>query len=202
MDSLEKLTEYFKKFPGIVPRQARRFSDLILRQSNEYVQTLTESIHKVRSDVRQCSKCMRYFQSKNSSNVCQFCEATNRDGSTLLIVEKDIDLETLEKSKAYTGYYFVIGGTAPLSDSVLPPYLHTQKLITRIKELPDLKEIIFGLSANPDGDHTVNLLQKVLVPHVEERVIRMSILGRGLSTGTEIEYSDSATITSALLGRK
>jgi recombination protein RecR len=64
-----------------------------------------------------------------------------------------------------------------------------------------LKEIILALSANPEGDNTAIYLTEFLKPLTGERSIKISRLGRGLSTGTELEYSDAETIRNALKNR-
>jgi recombinational DNA repair protein RecR len=71
----------------------------------------------------------------------------------------------------------------------------------RTKE-ENLVEIIFALSANPEGENTVEYLKDILKDYAEENGLEFSVLGRGLSTGTEIEYSDSDTITNAFQNRR
>ncbi|HEY4524333.1 MAG TPA: recombination protein RecR, partial [Candidatus Paceibacterota bacterium] len=59
------------------------------------------------------------------------------------------------------------------------------------------REIIIALAVNPEGDNTNEYLQKMLAPSK----IKITILGRGLSTGTELEYSDAETLRNALKNR-
>ena len=70
--------------------------------------------------------------------------------------------------------------------------------VKRRIENDGLKEIIIALSVNPDGDVTLEYVKKILSPF---KKLKVTILGRGLSTGTELEYSDAATIKSALDNR-
>jgi recombination protein RecR len=64
-----------------------------------------------------------------------------------------------------------------------------------------LKEIILGLSATTEGDHTRLLLQEKLLPMGEAFSFKITSLGRGLSTGSELEYADPDTIANALSSR-
>ena len=61
----------------------------------------------------------------------------------------------------------------------------------------NLKEIILGLSATAEGDHTRQILQEKL----KSSNLKISSLGRGLSTGSELEYADPDTIAQALGNR-
>jgi len=66
----------------------------------------------------------------------------------------------------------------------------------------NLKEIILAFSATPEGDNTARYIEKILEPILSQKKIKISRLGRGLSTGTELEYSDSETIINALKNRQ
>jgi recombinational DNA repair protein RecR len=64
-----------------------------------------------------------------------------------------------------------------------------------------LKEIILGLDANSEGEYTSDYIKKELSTITEKYGIKISELGRGLSTGSELEYSDPETIKNALKNR-
>ncbi|MEK7140166.1 MAG: recombination protein RecR, partial [Patescibacteria group bacterium] len=65
-----------------------------------------------------------------------------------------------------------------------------------------LKEIILAFSLNPQGDHTDHYIRGELKNVTESLDIKISSLGRGLSTGTELEYSDNDTLRNALKNRQ
>lgn len=121
-----------------------------------------------------------------------------------MIVAKDIDLETVHKSGAYDGCYFILGGLIPLFEKEPEKIVRLNQLIDKVeKESKEghLKEIILALSANTEGDYTADLIKAKLQPLLERQQIKISTLGRGLSTGTEVEYSDKETILNALKNR-
>jgi recombination protein RecR len=70
------------------------------------------------------------------------------------------------------------------------------------RSLKGLKEIILALSLNSEGEHTREFVEGLISPLVKKYSLKVSILGRGLSTGTELEYSDAETIKNALAGRR
>ncbi len=201
MNDIEKLTEYFREFPGIGPRQAKRFVYFLLRKNEQYARDLAFLIPQVRKNVSICQDCFKYF-AKNSnlnSNTCDICNQ-NRDQTQLMIVARDTDLEAIEKSDGFNGYYFVLGGQLPILENEPQKFIRLKELLLTIenKKQKGLSEIILALSANPDGDNTVNFLRKML----SESNLKISTLGRGLSTGSELEYADKETIKNALENRK
>lgn len=202
MDPLDKLSEEFTKFPGIGPRQARRFAYYILSQSKESHEAILTAMNTVRKDVSQCPSCLVYFSTHNEAIECKQCSDKTRATDTLLVVEKDIDLQTIEKSRVYNGLYFVLGGTVPLHEEKPSSKVRIQELVRRVKQLQSfgLQEVVTALSATQEGDNTYKYVKTVLAQMVPN--VKVSLLGRGLSTGTEIEYADPTTLSQALLNRK
>ena len=201
---IDQLSQSFIKFPGIGPRQARRFVYYLLHTNTGTVNNLLRQIVDLRKEISQCSECYRFYSTKNVNGQtnCELCSDQNRDQSLLMVVEKDIDLENIQKSGTYTGRYFVLGGLAPILDDHPEKTIRLQALETlAIKLARQLKEIIIALSVNPEGDYTVDILKKLLSPLVESQKLKVSLLGRGLSTGTELEYSDPDTLKNAIKNR-
>jgi recombinational DNA repair protein RecR len=64
-----------------------------------------------------------------------------------------------------------------------------------------LKEIILGFAVNPDGENTARYIEMLLKDSVQKFTLVISHLGRGLSTGSELEYADPETIKNALKNR-
>jgi recombination protein RecR len=199
MNDIDKLTEYFKEFPGIGPRQAKRFVYFLLRKNARYADELAQLIPRVRKQVSTCPDCLRYYVPQGTQTNCAICSASDRSPSTLLIVARDTDLEAVEKSDTYDGYYFVLGGTLPILEDDVQKYIRLRELEALIekRKLAGLTELIIALNANPDGDNTARFLKQKLAP----LGLTISILGRGLSTGSELEYADSDTIKNALKNR-
>ncbi len=203
MDALDKLSEIFKKFPGIGPRQAKRFVYHILQENEEDIAELINAISNIKRGVSICDKCYRYFENKNKQMIvpCPICSNTSRDQGTLMIVAKDIDLLAVERSRAYNGVYFVLGNTVPILDEEPHKKIRQGELLYRVEELTDLKEVIIATSVNTEGEHTAFYLNTLLRPYKEKSGFKITTLGRGLSTGTELEYSDGDTLKSALENR-
>ncbi len=205
MDSIEKLTEVFKSFPGIGPRQAKRFVYFLLKKNKNYITEFTSLVKDLQNEIVICSECFQYFtKGKQNSDICNICQSKNRDNNVLMIVARDIDLENIEKSHFFNGKYFVLGGTIPILEKNPEQRIHLRELLMTIekKSKGDLKEIILGFSINPESEYTANFIIQELKPLITKYNLKISHLGRGLSTGTELEYSDADTIKSALENRK
>jgi recombination protein RecR len=205
MDPISVLAEKFKEFPGIGERQAKRFVYFLLHKSPSFVKALGDAINSIKNQIAECESCHVFFQVKaNQKNLCEVCANPQTDQSTLLIVEKDADMESIKKTRNYKGMYFVLGGLVPIVTKETPSFVRTNELQKVVKERVTnkvLKEVILGLSINPHGEHTDLYLRELLHPIINESATSIVSLGKGLSTGTELEYSDSETIKNALKNR-
>ena len=203
MDNTQRLIELFKEFPGIGPRQAKRFVYFLLNRNPAYANDLAGLIKEVRSTVHSCDTCFRFFPN-TIAGTCPTCRDKNRDNKLLMIVSHDVDFENIEKTHFYNGYYFILGGTVPILEKTPEKRIRQKELLENIekKAKDGLSEIILALSYNPEGENTLSYLEEVLKPITDKHNIKISTLGRGLSTGTELEYSDSDTIKNALKNRQ
>jgi recombination protein RecR len=201
MNHIDELTEYFRKFPGIGPRQAKRVVLYILRQDKSLVENFIGKIKETYSSVKKCPDCNRYFDHNNKNEKCEICRSLNRDEAEIIIVGNDNDLEIIEKSHVHNGKYYVIGSyfSLNLDEEVVSNILN--KLLKNLNTREKLQEIVFALSATPDGDYTCQKIISFLTENLDNKNIKIVKLARGLSTGTEIEYSDSNTIKSAFENR-
>jgi recombination protein RecR len=197
MDRVEELARAFERFPGIGPRQAKRFVYHLLAAPAGDRDRLADLIARIGESVKQCPECMRFWS--GSGELCNYCGDPKREDSMLMVVEKDQDLAALERTGAYRGRYFVLGGTLTLSGKGA---IRERELIERVerRSAQGLEEIILALSATSEGEHTADHLRERLSPLREH--VKLTILGRGLSTGSELEYADSPTLSSALANRK
>ncbi len=207
MDSLHHLEELFAKFPGIGPRQAKRFVYYLLNKSPSYIKEFTQLIEEVKKSTDECAQCHRIFVSNSNQKsktalVCSICSDPSRDVSTLMVVARDSDFETVEKSGAYKGLYFILGGTVPVLDKEPDKRIRLKQLLEEVSERGSkLKEIILSLNTTPDGEHTANIVKEALQKVTKNLPLNISVLGRGLSTGAELEYVDGETIKNALQNR-
>ena len=65
-----------------------------------------------------------------------------------------------------------------------------------------LKEIIVAFNATNEGENTAIFLNKFFEEDTKKYNLKITHLGRGLSTGSELEYADKDTIKAALENKK
>ena len=238
MDSPRRLEEIFAHFPGIGPRQARRFVYYLMNKSPTFIKEFVHLVEEVKKSTNECGMCHRFFTNSSSSNllhnsshsktkthICGTCSDQNRDQSTLMIVARDSDFESIEKSNAYMGLYFILGGTVPVLDKEPEKRIRLKFLLERIsssfaktstfakasvdksvdkstsRQNSRFEEVILSLNTTPDGGHTTTIVKDAVSNITSGKQIKITVLGRGLSTGAELEYADSDTIRNALKNR-
>jgi len=194
---IQNLIDEFAKLPSVGPRQAARFVFHLLNQPKEEVEKFGKKFF-VLNKIRYCEFCNRAIEI-TSGKLCDICKDKNRERSTICIVEKDTDIESLEKTKRYNGIYYVLG-----IEDEKKQLANLKKLINRIKKSnKELKEIIIATDATTEGE-TIALYSARQLEELKKTYpgLKITRLGRGLSTGSELEYMDEDTLTNALLNRK
>jgi len=193
MDTINKLARAFNRFPGIGPRQAKRFVYFLLKEGGNTTKELQRLLEELPNEVSQCRECFRY----HTDHSCRYCTDEQRTRDVLLVVATDADLDSIERSHTFNGMYFVLGGTISLTEREPEKFVRIRELLERTKTVTP-SEIIMAFAANSEGDNTIDYLRSLLA----DSGMKLSTLGRGLSTGSELEYADTDTIRNALEGRK
>jgi recombination protein RecR len=199
MDTIEELTRLFERFPGIGARQAKRFVLFLLKASPQYRAELSATIGALSGSATQCPLCTR-FHGGTRGATCRICLDTGRVRTQLLVVLYDQDIDAFEKTE-YRGLYFVLGGLVELGSDELK-YTRTDRLLARIQQDEVLSEIVFALPATTEGDLTTRRVSDLLHDAAGTRALTLSLLARGLSTGSEIEYADPETLRAAFTQRR
>lgn len=200
MDPIAHLAELLNELPGIGPRQSKRLAYALILKSSQYANDLSRLIKEVREEVKNCSSCYRFISKKNLVNgLCSICRNPERDPALLMIVARDVDLQSVERSGFYKGKYFVLGGSVPVLEKNPENFIRLRELKARIENEFELDEAILAYNQTPEGEHTALIVQQAIKG--ANSMLKISHLGRGLSTGTELEYSDNETLRNALRNR-
>jgi len=198
MDHIDELARALTKLPGIGPRQGKRFVYHLLAAPAHEREKLAELITSLGTQVRQCPECLRFYNG-TTAVICNYCSDSKRDDALLMLVEKDQDLAAVERAGTYRGRYFVLGGVLTLSGKGA---IREKELARAIEKRlqSGLTEVVLALSATSEGEHTADRVRELLAPFRDH--LKISALGRGLATGSELEYSDAETLRAALTNRK
>ena len=191
--SLLKLIDVLERLPGIGPKSAERLALYILRMSPDRVDELIKSIEEARSKVKRCKICFNLTEDE----ICSICKDEGRDHSTILVVEEVKDLVRIENLGYYKGVYHVLGGHISTHGKIGVEHLTIRELEERVKE-GNVKEVIFALSPQWEGDITKEYIKKIL----KKYPVKISSLARGISGSTYLEAIDDTSLLEALKERR
>ncbi|MBI2582865.1 recombination protein RecR [Candidatus Azambacteria bacterium] len=199
---IQVFIDEFAKLPGLGPRTAARLAFWLLKKSPEEIQRIANALIDLKTSVHICTQC--FNATENGQGLCTICRDPNRNQKQILVIEKETDLASLEKAKAYHGVYHVLGGTISPLDPASVEQIRFPELVERIKKLGvpsnggEGVEVILATNPTTEGDFTAMQIERALKP-LGTKITR---LGRGLPTGSDIEFADEATLRSALEGRR
>jgi recombination protein RecR len=190
---VERVIEELSKLPSIGPRQAIRLAFYISRENKGELRGFAEAIDGLRS-VKTCERC--FFIHQNEDALCDICRNPNRKQGTIMVIEKETDLISLEDTKKFTGRYFITGPIPKTGflEAWQKDRLQSLKNFVHNDLGGHADEIILAFNPTSLGDFQASLLIKELHPLAK----KISRLGRGLPTGGEIEFADDETLGSAL----
>jgi recombination protein RecR len=193
----KKVAKLFQKLPGVGPRQAARFVLALLDKPDSEIEELGYAISNLKRDISVCQQCFNI----SDNPLCSVCANPGRDKTKLLVIEKVTDLDSIEKTGLYKGLYHVLGGAINPLDNILPENLHINELERRLEELKNGSPVELILATNPNtpGETTALYLKNRLS---EKPGIVITRLGRGLASGSHLEYADESTLKHALEYRK
>lgn len=192
-EPIARLVEEFNKLPGIGPKSAQRVTYHLLRAPGEQAEALAEAIRAVKEKLSLCSICLNI----TDSDPCPICRDTERDHTTICVVEEPIDILPLERTKKFNGLYHVLHGVIAPADGIGPEELKIKELLSRLNG-GLVTEVILATNPNLEGETTNMYLQRLVAP----LGIRVTRLARGLPYGGDLEYADDVTIARALEGRQ
>ena len=189
---LENTVNEISKLPGIGKRTALRLALHILKQPENHIDALADSIKTLRKKINFCSEC--YNLSDNE--ICEICLNPNRQNGELCVVEDIRDVMAIENTSQFKGRYHVLNGLISPIDGVGPADLKIDTLIEKIRG-GKIKEVIFALSATMEGDTTIFYINK----NLSSFEIKISTIARGIPVGDELEYTDEITLGRSILKR-
>jgi recombination protein RecR len=170
---------------------AERLVLFLFKQDIEKIRDFAENLLEIKN-MKICKKCFNIAESE----LCEYCKDSRRDQHSICVVEEPLDIISLERTKAYQGLYHVLGGVIQVGDSGVE--LKIPELISRI-ENEKITEIILATNPTTEGDATALYLKRK-IQSIEG--VKITRLGRGLSTGADLEYADELTLSEALTNRK
>jgi recombination protein RecR len=192
-EPISALIGSLSKLPGIGPRSAERIALYLVQAESDAVRQLAESIVNARERVRSCEVCGALTE----QSPCAICTDPRRDASLVCVVERPVDIMSIEKSGTFRGLYHVLGGKLSPLNGVESDDLRIGELERRLGHGP-IKEIVMALGTDVEGDATGYYLAKRLA----RPGLRITRIAHGLPAGTGLEFADELTLSRALEGRR
>ncbi len=191
--SLQDLIDALGKLPGIGPKSAQRLAFYFLQTDPMSVENLARLLVEVKQKVKSCKTC----GAVSETEVCNLCNDSRRDQSSICVVEEAKDISSIEKTREFKGRYHVLGGVISPIDGIGPDQLRIKELVKRV-DVEKIQEIIIATNPNLEGEATASYLLKVLEPSK----VLITRLASGLPVGGELEYADEITLGRALKNRR
>ncbi len=203
--TIQTAIDALARLPGIGPRQATRIVYYLVNGSKKDSTELAHAITAINDTIKTCPLCFASYEvTRDEQKTCLICANPARKKTSLCIVEREMDIETIEKTKIFKGIYHVVGEQVDTLAKTPHPsvkrlleriaFIRKQLLLSKQKEM----EVIIATNATVEGDVLAAYLEKHIVP-LEVAVTR---LARGLASGAELEYADTQTLTHAIENRK
>lgn len=189
---LDDAVNEFAKLPGIGKRTAVRLALHLLKQNVDEVEQFGNTFIRMRKEIKHCELCHNISDTPR----CSICSSPKREKDLICVVEDIRDVMAIENTAQYFGLYHVLGGLIAPMDGIGPADLTIDDLVRRVQN-NEVKEVIFALSANMEGDTTLFYLHKKL----KDFNVPISTISRGVSFGGELEYADEITLGRSILSR-
>ena len=192
-ESISALIAALNRLPGIGPRSAERIALHLVQSETAEARQLAEAILRARERIQFCSVCGALTE----KSPCDICADARRDASLVCVVERPVDILSIEKSGTFRGKYHVLGGRISPLDGIEPEDLRISDLEKRLTQEP-IREIVIALGTDVEGDATGFYLAKRL----SRRGLKITRIAHGLPAGTGLEFADELTLSRALEGRR
>ena len=193
--SFDRLKNALKKLPGTGQKSAERMAMHLALENRADALEIAEAITAALGRITPCLEC---FGLAENGQLCEICADASRISGALCVVEKASDIAAIEKSGAWRGKYHVLGGRLSPLKKIGPEKLNLAALTKRVDE-SGITEIILALSNDIEAEATCHYIQeRIAAP----RAVRLTRIGFGLPSGSQLGFADSGTIKSALESRK
>jgi recombination protein RecR len=189
---IENAVAQFSSLPGIGKKTALRLVLHLLKQPNEEVKFFSDTIFKMRNEIKFCKECHNI----SDGEICSICNNSHRKHEQICVVENLRDVIAIENTGQFSGVYHVLNGVISPIDGIGPDELNIASLLERVDK-QDVKEIIMALNPTMEGDTTIYYISKQLQP----RDIKITSIARGIAFGGELEYVDEITLGRSLATR-
>jgi recombination protein RecR len=190
---IDQLIKMLARLPGLGPRSARRAALHLLKKPDTLLGPLAAAMSEAAEKIVTCSRCGNI----DTVDPCAICTDPRRDASVICVVEEVGDLWALERAKAMSARYHVLGGVLSPLDGIGPDDLNIASLIKRVSD-GGVSEVLLALNATVEGQSTAHFI----TDRIEGMGVNVSVLAHGVPVGGELDYLDDGTLAAAIRARR
>jgi recombination protein RecR len=183
LEKFYDLVESFEMLPSIGKKSAMRMAYYIVTENSYTGMKLAHSIETAIQSIKRCNIC----NSMSENEVCEICLDSDRDDTSLCIVQSAKDIFIIEESKQYTGKYFVIES---LEEEPI------MKLLQKVDK-NGVKNILFAVTPSLANDAFILFIEDKL----KGRGISFTKIAQGVPTGVSLENVDILSLSKAIKGQ-
>jgi len=192
IDSMEKLVNAFSKLPSVGKKTAQRYAYFLLTMDEEEVRNFAEAMINAKERIHYCKVCANF----TDKEVCDICSKIKKE-PIICVVKEPKDVTALEKVREFNGSYHVLHGVINPLEGKGPNDINVRSLLTRVAE-EKIEEVIVATNPDVEGEATAMYIANILKP----LGVKVSRIAQGVSMGSELEYTDAATLSKAIVSRR
>ncbi|MBI2990232.1 MAG: recombination protein RecR [Candidatus Magasanikbacteria bacterium] len=193
--AIESLIKCFEKLPGVGRRSAERFVFFFLKSGKKEVAELSQALGNIMQSIKSCESCWDF----SDTSPCRLCADGSRDRSLICVVAEPQDMRAIERTGQFKGLYHILRGTLDSEAEHPTAHLKSAELFKRISQ-DKIQEILLALNPDLPGETTMMYLEQQIKK--SEIPVKLSRLARGLPMGSDLQYADEITLSSALKNRQ
>ena len=192
IDSMERLVNEFSRLPSVGKKTAQRYAYFLLTMNMEDVRNFADAMVVAKEKIHYCKVCANF----TDKEVCDICSKAKKE-PIICVVKEPKDVTAMEKVREFNGTYHVLHGVINPLEGKGPNDINVKSLLTRIVE-EKIEEVIVATNPDVEGEATAIYIANLLKP----LGVKVSRIAQGVSMGSELEYTDAATLSKALISRR
>ena len=192
IDSMERLVNELSKLPSVGKKTAQRFAYHLLTMSEEEVKNFADVMIEAKEKIHYCKVCANF----TDKEICDICAKLKKE-PIICVVKEPKDVTALEKVREFNGTYHVLHGVINPLEGKGPNDINVRSLLTRVSD-EQIKEVIVATNPDVEGEATAMYIANILKP----LGVKVSRIAQGISMGSELEYTDAATLSKAIMSRR
>ena len=192
IDSMERLVNEFSKLPSVGKKTAQRYAYHLLTMSEEDVKCFASAMVEAKTRIHYCKVCANF----TDKEICDICGKIKKE-PVICVVKEPKDVTALEKVREFNGTYHVLHGVINPLEGKGPNDINIRSLLSRVSE-EKIQEVIVATNPDVEGEATAMYIANILKP----LGVKVTRIAQGVSMGSELEYTDAATLSKALSSRR